>query len=1063
MSKNGDNTQDASNGNGLGNGLSNGLSNGLKRREFFKVLASGGAAAALSACKDKPEKLIPYLTVPEGVEYVPGVPLEYATTCMECDAHCGMIIKTREGRPIKAEGNPDHPINQGRLCARGQASLQTHYNPDRLKTARNRDDRGRWQEIAWQKAEQQVADKLKSLSNPTQAVLLTDNVAGSRGGFLDRWTRSLGISPKVVLAADTHHSLRWAYKKLLGFNEVPEHRIEKARYLLNFGSDFLETWQNPVENARRFADMHSYDDARRRRGGKFVHIGPHRSLTGSNADLWLNIRPGTEAELALGLASELLRVRGKKPPNVDTIKGYLRGHSIANAVRVCGIEESKLRLVAREFVATSPSLALAGGRSTASTGSSRTQLAVAILNYLADNIGRTVVFKGQTQIHAPATWSEIETLVERIYNLEVQLLIVDNCNPLYMLPSSARFAGALQRLQASGMLVSLNSMQDETTAKAHVSLPSLSSFERWGDAFPRSGIASLLQPVMTPLHPVKAAEDTLINISKAIGSREFEKYSDYKDILQNQWRELKRQWEVGGNFETFWRSGLQRGGVFRKVEDKSTPNINVNAFRQRSANAKFTGKGLVLIASSSPRHSADGKSASNPWLQEIPDQITKVAWGSWMEIHPNTARKLKIAHGEQVRITSPYGQLEVPAWLSYGIHRDAVAIPSGLGRTVAGKTAKNIGVNVVNLLPPLADPHSGEAAWLSTRVQIKGLHQDGNMTQTDFTSRQQGREIAQIQTLKSAQQGKSPVHKHHSSHKNVSFYKPVEEKVPGYHDPYRWGMSVDLDSCNGCNACVVACYAENNIPVVGKELVKLGREMAWLTINRYVEGDGDDSVVVNQPMFCQQCGNAGCESVCPVFATYHNSEGLNAQVYNRCVGTRYCSNNCVYKVRRFNWFNYQWESPLELQLNPDVTVRSKGIMEKCTFCVQRINKARRTAQGKGRNIQDGEITPACAQTCPTQAITFGNLTDANSEVSKKAARSNRSGRVRQYEVLEELNQLPAVTYLRKITYQPIPKSMGTKDNENEGIKKPESSGLGHLAPTTSHPPRTYLLQSGKHS
>ena len=994
---------------------------GLLRRDFFKVLAAGGAAAAVSACQDKPEKLIPYLTVPEGVEFSPGVALEYATTCMECQAHCGMVVKTREGRPIKAEGNPDNPINQGKLCVRGQASLQTHYNPGRLKTARNRDARGRWQEVAWETAEKQVAGVLSSLSSPDQAVLLTDNVAGSRGDFLDSWTRAVGISPKLVLIPDGHQNLRWACKRLFGRDEVPRFHIEQARYLLNFGSDFLETWLNPVENARQFAEMHAYDDARRRRGGKFVHIGPHRGLTGANADVWLNIRPGTEEDLARGLAAEMLRLGGGGVGNAAALRGYLRGHSLAKAAAVCGLDIAKLRLVAKEFAAASPSLALAGGRTTASPWGSSIQLAVQVLNYLAGNVGRTMVFQGQPTQHAPAPWSAMESLIERMYDRQVQLLIVDGCNPLHTLPAAARFAGGLKRVE---MVVSLNSLGDETTEQAQISLPGRSAMERWGDAFPRPGSASLLQPVMTPLYAVKAAEDSLLGIAAAGGNRLV--HASYKDYLQQQWRRLQRQWGVAGDFSSFWRESLQRGGVFRRAPSLAAVGINTSALRNASRSTQLPGKGLVLVAAASLRHGADGKGASNPWLQELPDPITKVAWGSWVEIHPDTAKKQGIAHGQLVRLTSKNGQLEAPAWLSYGIHPEAVALPNGLGHTQGGRAAQGVGVNVVNLLPASADANSGEPAWLATRVSLKALHQKGWMVQTDFTRRQQGRHIAQAQTLESAQKGEAPQYVHHSSHRHVSFYDPVGKKVPGYHDPYRWGMSVDMDRCTGCNACVVACYAENNIPVVGKTRLGLGREMAWLTVNRYVEGSGDESVVMMQPMFCQHCDNAGCEPVCPVYATYHNPEGLNAQVYNRCVGTRYCSNNCVYKVRRFNWFNYEWESPLHLQLNPDVTVRTKGVMEKCTFCVQRIHRARGSAHDKGREIQDGEVTPACVQTCPTTALTFGNLTDPQSQVSKNSARSNRKDRVRQYDVLEELNQQPAVTYLRKITYQPLPASPGVK-------------------------------------
>jgi molybdopterin-containing oxidoreductase family iron-sulfur binding subunit len=395
-----------------------------------------------------------------------------------------------------------------------------------------------------------------------------------------------------------------------------------------------------------------------------------------------------------------------------------------------------------------------------------------------------------------------------------------------------------------------------------------------------------------------------------------------------------------------------------------------------------------------------------------------MVWDSWADINPDTAKKLGIEHGEQITVSSPFGTVQTVAYYHYGVHRDAVAIPVGQGHSKSGRNADLVGVNIMSLLPSSYDKESGQFAYLSTRVKVEGSGERANFKQLDGSPRQGHRGIIQTITMDQVKKGERPEGAHaappgHGT-RPVDFYPP-RENTPGYYDPYRWGMVVDSDRCTGCSACAAACYAENNVPVVGKERVFLGREMSWLTIQRFMEGEGDDYRTLMQPMFCQQCGNAGCEPVCPVYATYHTPEGLNAQVYNRCVGTRYCSNNCAYKVRRFNWFTYEFESPLNLQLNPDVTVRSKGVMEKCTFCVQRIKRVRDTANDEGRTVADGEITPACVQTCPTKALTFGNLADANSEVSKKSMRNKeKQERVRQYEVLEELNNRPAVTYLRKV-------------------------------------------------
>jgi molybdopterin-containing oxidoreductase family iron-sulfur binding subunit len=517
---------------------------------------------------------------------------------------------------------------------------------------------------------------------------------------------------------------------------------------------------------------------------------------------------------------------------------------------------------------------------------------------------------------------------------------------------------------------------------------------------------------MTPVFPVKAAEDTLLAVAHALGSAAFKSAPTYRDYLRQAWAGVQKETGSGGDFETFWRASLQRGGVFQKVSFAGAVRLNLDSLAP-VPEPKFAGEGLVLLATASLRH-RDGRGASNPWLQEIPDPISQVVWDSWADLNPVTAKKMGIAHGDLIRVTSPQGSVETAAYLHYGVHEDAVAIPMGQGHTGSGRDADLRGVNVLALLPAAFDKASGEFAYLSTRVKIEPLGKKAYLVQNDGSPRQLGREIIQTIPLKQVQEGKRPAHETDNGH---TFYQPHEKTNPGYHDPYRWGMTVDVDRCTGCSACVAACYAENNIPVVGRERNALGREMNWLRIERYIEGSGDSFRMLMQPMMCQQCGNAGCEPVCPVYATYHNPDGLNAQVYNRCVGTRYCSNNCAYKVRRFNWFNYEFEAPLHMQLNPDVTVRSKGVMEKCTFCVQRIQRGKMGAHKEGREVRDGEVTPACVQTCPTKALTFGNLADPYSAVSKKALRGQgqERTRVRQYEVLDELRNLPAVTYLRKVT------------------------------------------------
>ncbi|MEE8395738.1 MAG: molybdopterin-dependent oxidoreductase [bacterium] len=993
------------------------MNDGMRRRDFFKVLAAGGTVSlAVGACVDPPEKLIPYLLPPDNVEFVPGNPLDYATTCMECPAACGMVVQTREARAIKAEGNPDHPTNRGALCLRGQASLQTLYNPSRIPSAMER--RGsEWTALGWEAAEKAVADKIAAIPERRGVLLLTGNAAGSRAKFLDRWLQAVGGSPKLVFDPLGQANVKAANEKTFSRAEVPEYRIAEADFLLNFGTEFLETWLSPVEQNSQFATMHSVNDSAGRKG-KFVHVGPHVSLTGANADEWVPVAPGSERELALAMAKAVFtrnrrNFRGRAR---EQLAEFLKPYDFDRAAKATGVDKKRLADLAREFQRAGTSLALAGGNTLAGREGTATQVAVNLLNYVAGNIGKTVLFGASRQVEEASSYRELAEAVARMHSGEVKLLIVDGVNPLYHLPPALKFGDALAKVDT---VVSLSSQWDETTRLAHLALPGQTFLERWGDAFPSKGVSSLVQPVMASVFPVKAAEDTLLAVAKGLGLKEFEETATYRDYLRAAWGEVQKTVGSGEDFELFWNRSLQKGGVFQQVDFSSSARLDSKALSEPPSAPRLAGEGLVLLPTVSLRH-RDGRGATHPWLQEVPDPVSQVVWDSWADINPETAKKLAIRHGERIRLRSPYGELETVAYLHYGVHRDAIAISLGQGHTGSGRNADLVGVNVMDLLPSTFDRESGQFAFLSTRVKVQGTGKHGDLVQLDGSPRQGHREIIQTITLEQVAKGEAPPSGHGAgAHaRPANMYRPIKE-IPGYHDPYRWGMTVDVDRCTGCSACAVACYAENNVAVVGKTRVGLGREMSWLRLERFLEGQGDSYRTLIQPMFCQHCSNAGCEPVCPVFATYHTPEGLNAQVYNRCVGTRYCANNCPYKARRFNWFHYEVDSPLHMQLNPDISVRSKGVMEKCTFCVQRIQRARFKADGEGNMVRDGDVTPACVQTCPTKALVFGNLADPQSAVSKAAARGKGKKRVRQYEVLAELANEPAVTYLRKVVFNNV--------------------------------------------
>ena len=560
--------------------------------------------------------------------------------------------------------------------------------------------------------------------------------------------------------------------------------------------------------------------------------------------------------------------------------------------------------------------------------------------------------------------------------------------------------------------VSLASQINETSSEADLQLPALTDYESWGDAFPRSGVRSIRQPVMAPvsLFEAKAREDVMLAAAKAVNPESFEGISDYRDFIRKEWQSIQQDTGDRSHFDQFWVKVLEEGGLFSKPNLKSV-SLKDEVGQLKIVETKISGTGLTLIPTTSLFH-GDGRGARNPWLQEVPDPMSQIVWDSWMEINPDTAKKMGIKDRSVVQLKTSQGSIKATAFYHFGIHRDAVAIPIGQGHENSGDVADGFGVNVMNLLPTEMD-ESGSLALVTTRAELNPVEDLSYTVNLDGNARQLGRNIAAATTVDELNNSDHHKSKPHFQPHELEFYPPRSETA-GYYKPYRWGMTIDLDRCNGCSACIVACYAENNIPVVGKIRSAIGREMSWIRMERYIEGYGDDFEVRFVPMMCQQCSNAGCEPVCPVYATYHNPEGLNAMIYNRCVGTRYCSNNCSYKVRRFNWFNYEFPAPLDQQLNSTITTRSVGVMEKCNFCQHRLVAAKHEASNIGRDLKDGEVLTACQQTCPTKAITFGNLMDENSQVAKNAKTNDKEHRDRQYEVLPELNFQPAVTYMKKV-------------------------------------------------
>ncbi|MBI2878148.1 MAG: molybdopterin-dependent oxidoreductase, partial [Candidatus Rokubacteria bacterium] len=975
------------------------------------------------------ERILPYVVPPENL--VPGVASWYATVCRECPAGCGLLMRVREGRVVKVEGNPDHPVNRGRLCVRGQASLQGLYDPDRIRRPLRRDPSGALTEIGWDEAEKLLVEKLAELRREGQArriALVSQLETGSLARLMDLWVEALGARPRISYETFAYEALRAANRLTFGVDAIPAYAFEEARVALSLGADYLETWLSPVGYAAGFARMHA---VREGKPGRVIHVEPRLSLTAANADEWIANIPGSEAALALGILRVVLdeRLHPTLPGReLEALQTVAKAVSVESAARASGVTAAKIRQLARAVAEAQPSLVVGGGVAVTARNATETQVAINLLNYALGNLGRTVRFGPNSAFGKVSPYGELLALTRAMERGEVGVLLLARVNPVFTTPAQAGFEAALAKVP---FVVSFASHLDESAARAHLVLPDLTPLESWGDYAPQEGIHGLMQPGMFPppgFEP-RALGDLLLSVGRALipGSETLPgpfRWPSFQAYLREAWQALGRGAAPGVAPEAFWEESLRRGGFWRPVSP--TPvRLRVEALQPVVMTAPTLSgppDGLALLVVPSSRH-YDGRGANKPWLHEAPDPMTQIVWDAWAEVPVETARRLAIKEGDLVQLSSPHGALELPAHLSETLHPGAVAVPTGLGHSEHGRYAKGVGASPMRLLPAQADPTSQGLPWLSVRVTLTRRRVRLPLaTLAGVTEVDPRREIIETVDLKTfferEQKGEAPHRAHPSLYPDVQYPE------------HRWGMAIDLDTCIGCQACVVACQAENNVPVVGRAEAAYGRNLHWLRVERWWDrGHGPQPHAPQArflPMLCQHCGQAPCEPVCPVFAAYHTDEGLNAQVYNRCVGTRYCGNNCPYMVRRFNWHEYSGPPPSEilgplrrpylgvpesfhLQLNPDVTVRGKGVMEKCTFCVQRIAAGKDRAKDEGRPVRDGEIVPACQQTCPTQAIVFGDLKDPESRVAKL------SHSPRGYHVLGELGTRPAITYLMKVT------------------------------------------------
>jgi len=974
----------------------------MDRRTFLKIAGMGSLSFAAGCSSEADKTLFSLVQAPD--DMVTGKAAWYASTCRECPAGCGVLAKNREGRIVKIEGNPLHPINKGKLCMRGQSALQGIYNPDRLKTPLVKDKNG-FRPLSFSKALALLKEKTAQASQkgPDRIRMLTEVVGESLLTLFEKSLKKWRSPDPLIFEPYAYECLKTANEKVFGIEGLVSYHMEDADVLVSFGADFLETWLSPVEYARKFKAMHALKAGKK---NLFFHVSPYQSLTGANADLWIPCHPGGETAVILGLINEALEQgRGQNLPVTirSNIVRFASSYTKKQVAELSGITATHYEMLLVRLLGAGKPLILGTGNCSPGLNTLQTNIAANLLNLILDPQLKLIEGVTRHRVEIASKKAAVIDFFKTLQKDPVDLLLINNANPVFALPSGSGVKKALNR--ASLFVVSFGNFMNETAQLADLIFPTGLPLETWGEYEGKTGIGSTLQPAMGRLTGAPGIGDVFLECAFEY---DLSVYNLKTYIFQHFVHRGDIQNQMG------WVRTLQRGGVFRQTSpapwDWTVHNTVIDSFYSM---AKPADKDLVLMVVPSIRF-FDGRGANLPWLCEIPDPLTKIAWQTPVCMHPQTMAKNRLTQGDIIQVRSKWGHLEAPVYESEGVRPHVLVMSIGQGHSDYGRYATGVGLNPISLLSPELKSAFRETGFSAHPVHIHKIGRSTALAHTDGSRIQHGRKIALSVSLDELVH-KSPHDKPGLTMHDFPLTLPLPEGYdpkrdfypPHDHDMYRWGMVVDLDKCIGCGACAAACYAENNIGVVGIKRMIKGREMSWLEVQRYHDPERMEKITF-LPMMCQHCDNAPCESVCPVYAPHHSKEGLNNQIYNRCIGTRFCAQNCPYKVRRFNWFDWKWPDPLHLQLNPNVTVRSKGVMEKCSFCVQRIKAAHGIAKNEKRMIQDGEVVPACVQTCPTEALVFGNLMDKNSRVRKL------TGDPRAYQVMGYLNTKPALIYLKKV-------------------------------------------------
>jgi molybdopterin-containing oxidoreductase family iron-sulfur binding subunit len=935
---------------------------GFSRRDFFGLVGAAAAVAATVGCDRKGQgSVVPYTKRP--VEVLPGVANYYASATHEGRRIYPVLVKTREGRPIHLTGNDEHPGVKGKTSPRTMADVLRLYDPDRLRAPK-----AGGRTLSWTEAENQLQAALKAAKGAGKSVLLISGalVSPARKALLADLKAALPTLEHLAYEPAAGDAAEEAAKASFGQAVEVQPRLAKAKVILSLGADFLNG-EDP-EALGAWGAKRRLKNAKDEINRLWVLEGP-LTLTGTNADIRIPVSPSRLGAMAYALAKDLATKGLPLPAGTD-----LSSISAGPPAELGGNTKLWANLIKDLQHAGLNAVVLCGPQMPAEA-----HQAAHLLNTMLGSEAVTV-----RAIEPLATVRDLEAAAKGMAEGRYTAAIFWDVNPAYTFPRAAAWQAAVAKVPFRAWI---GQVEDETAAQCQLLLPENHWLESWGD-YGTASAAVLQQPTIGTLYDTRQGEDILLGALKALGASAPDSYHAF----------LKARWQKNLSIVTSFEQALHDGLV--KVEDKSTApafkGASAAVAAKKAAAAKAAGLELVLFPGFATH---DGRHANNSWLQETPDPITKMTWDNPVSVSVQDAKTLGLEEGDFVSLSLEGTTLRLPAVIQPGQAQGVLTLALGYGRSTGG-VARGVGANAFPFLGlDPATPNVRAGAQLTKAGGQKRL------SRTQSHHRMEGRDIVRSLTMEEFAHDPQG---HHHQPEIVSLY--ADQTFPDH----KWGMVIDLAACTGCSACVVACQSENNVPVVGPEQVERGREMHWIRIDRYYEGELENPKVVHQPMLCQHCDSAPCENVCPVNATNHSNEGLNQMAYNRCVGTRYCANNCPYKVRRFNFLEYTAykTEPETLVNNPEVTVRPRGVMEKCSFCVQRINDVKIRAKGDGRAILDGEITTACMAGCPADAIVFGDLKDPKSKVAQLVAAS------RAYKVLEEIGAKPAITYLADLKNPP---------------------------------------------